>query len=376
MRRREVSIGLALLLTTAVLAGLDLQWLSTYRYPVASPDFFVYYLAARIGMSHGWAAMYDPSIFLAVESRIVGRPLAYLNPPELAWLVLPLTSLPYAVAAWVWRGLLASGALLTWLVASPGAGWRKVMHGTTALVLLPIFISVVFGQVSILIVAAVAISWLFIERGQPWLAGVALAFIFLKPQIAFLVPPALLLAGYRRVFLAWSLATLALATAAFLAAGPAMVDLGRRALASVAHVPGPIQMSLERQLPLPVAVVAVLVAVGVATFLVMHSRRSASVPIAIALVASVLVSPYINFYDLSAVMLAGWLVLRTHPGRSIRVATLALYPFVYLAPILPLLTLAGLFGWQMTMVTSKFGETMTPASRAYDDSMQEGQVAA
>jgi hypothetical protein len=246
-----------------------------------------------------------------------------------------------------------------------------------AAVLLPIFISVFFGQVSILIVAAVAISWLLIERRRPWLAGVVLAFLFLKPQIAFLVPPALLLAGYVRVFLAWSLATLALATAAVLAAGPDFANHLRQSLSLIAHVPGPIQMSLERQLPLPIGMLCVLVVFGVATFVVVRLRgRGASTPIAVGLVLCVLVSPYINFYDLSAVILAGWLVLRSDPGHPLRLATLALYPLVYLAPLLPLLTLAGLFCWQMTMMAASLRERTTPGLSAYAGAMQEGQVAA
>src|SRR5207253_2600994 len=43
---------------------------------------------------------------------------------------------------------------------------------------------------------------------QPWLAGLALAAIFLKPQAAFMVPLALLLAGYWRVLVSWLAGTL------------------------------------------------------------------------------------------------------------------------------------------------------------------------
>ena len=99
IRRFRLPLAIAAAL---LLAYLDLQWVDTYRYPISTPDFFVYYLAAQIGQAQGWLAMYDSSIFLAAVTPIVGRPLPYLNPPELAWLVVPLAALPYPAAAWVW----------------------------------------------------------------------------------------------------------------------------------------------------------------------------------------------------------------------------------------------------------------------------------
>ena len=88
-RRHWVLCAIA---TAAIFSFLDLQWLDTLRYRVDFPDFFVYYFAAQLGQAHGWAAMYDPSLFLPAVTTAVGRPLPYLNPPELAWLVLPLRS--------------------------------------------------------------------------------------------------------------------------------------------------------------------------------------------------------------------------------------------------------------------------------------------
>src|SRR5260370_38364291 len=70
----------------------------------AQPDFYVYYLAARLGRAYGWAAIYDPAVFLPPVTAAVGNPLPYLNPPELAWLVTPLSFLPYPLSAWIWTG--------------------------------------------------------------------------------------------------------------------------------------------------------------------------------------------------------------------------------------------------------------------------------
>jgi hypothetical protein len=222
----------------------------------------------------------------------------------------------------------------------------RVIHGLGAAVLLPVFVGVLFGQVSLLVVAAVALSWWLLSRGRPWLAGLALSALILKPQIAFLVPLALLLGGYGRVFLAWLAVSVPLAAITLLATGPGIFSQLSRSLHEVSGVPGPIQSSLLRQLPLPVAAIGIALVLGTSVLIVWRGRgRGASLPIAIGLIASVLVSPYVNFYDLSALVLAAWLILRTDPPRWLRAGTVSLYVPLYGAPIWPLVTLACFCGW-------------------------------
>lgn len=334
---REQLVGTGVVLTIALMAWLDFQWLGTYRYRVDSPDFLVYYLAARVGASHGWAAIYDPSIFLPLERAIVGPPLPYLNPPELAWIVLPLSWLPYAVSAWIWRGLLlAAGAVSCWLVA-PRRG--KLLHGLSAIVLLPIFASVAFGQVSLVIVAVVAIAWALLQRDRPWLAGAVLSLLILKPQLAFLVPVSLLLAGYGRVFVAWLSATALLAGSALLTAGPGALDDIAQSLRLVYDLPGPVQLSALHLLPTSLAWLAMAAAliVGIAVVLGV-GRRQPSMAIAVGLLTSALVSPYLNFYDVSSAVLAGWLLLGLGARPWFRALLMGGYLALYVAPVLPLLT--------------------------------------
>src|SRR3989440_223304 len=178
------------------------QWAYTLHHKLPQPDFYVYCLAAQLGRAHGWAAIYDPAVFLPPVTAAVGKPLPYLNPPELAWLVTPLSFLPYALAAWIWTGLLAAAFVLVWYLVAPGRRMVRLIHGLGAAVLLPVFVGILFGQASLLVVAAVALSWWLLSRGRPWLAGLALSALILQPQVAFLVPLAVLLAGYRRGFTA------------------------------------------------------------------------------------------------------------------------------------------------------------------------------
>jgi Glycosyltransferase family 87 len=335
---------------SGVLASIDLQWSFTLHYRIAQPDFYVYYLAAQLGRVRGWAAIYDPAVFLPAVTAAVGKPLPYLNPPELAWLVTPLSFLPYGLAGWIWTGVLAAAFAVVWYLAAPGRPLVRAIHGIGAAAMLPVFVSVLFGQVSLVVVAAVAVAWWLVSRGRPWLAGLALSALILKPQIALLVPFAFLLAGYSRVFLGWLAASLPLALITLLATGTAVFHHALQSLDAVRGVPGPIQSSLVRQLPLPAAVIGIVAVLGVSAFTVWRLRGSgASVPVAIALIAGILVSPYVNFYDLSALVLAAWLILRLNPPRWQQVVILAMYVPLYGAPIWPLVTVIGLSGWLVTL---------------------------
>jgi hypothetical protein len=347
--RREHGITAALGVSV-VLALIDLQWSYTLHYQVAQPDFYVYYLAAQLGRAHGWAAIYDPALFLPPVTAAVGKPLPYLNPPELAWLVTPLSFLPYPLAAWIWTGLLAAAFGLVWYLVAPSRRLVRLIHGLGAAVLLPVFVGVLFGQVSLLVVAAVALAWWLLARGRPLLAGLALSALILKPQIAFLVPLALLLAGYGRVVLAWLAVSVPLAAVTLLATGTGVFHQIARSLQAVSGVPGPIQSSLVRQLPLPVAALGIVLVLGASILIVWRGRGAGpSRPIAVGLIAGVLVSPYVNFYDLAALVLAAWLIMRTHPPRWQRAMTLGMYVPLYGAPIWPLITLVCLCGWLLSL---------------------------
>ncbi|MEA2635454.1 MAG: hypothetical protein QOH92_2221 [Chloroflexota bacterium] len=337
---------------SVVLAFIDLQWSYTLHYKLPQPDFFVYYLAAQLGRAHGWAAIYDPALFLPPVTNAIGKPLPYLNPPELAWLVTPLSYLPYTLAGWIWTGLLAAAFGFTWYLVAPGRGLARLIHGVGAAALLPVFVGVLFGQVSLVIVAAVAMSWWLLSRGRPLLAGLALSALILKPQIAFLVPVALLLSGYWRVVLAWLAVSMPLAIITLLAVGTGVFHHISQSLHAVSGVPGPIQSSLLRQLPFPLAIMGIVLMLAVSGVILWRARGSGpSLPIAIGLISSVLVSPYVNFYDLSALVLAGWLILRLDPPRWQKALTLGMYVPLYGAPIWPVVTLVCLCAWLVSLVS-------------------------
>src|SRR5579864_2479464 len=60
-------------------------------------DFHTYLAAARVGMQHGWAHIYDQPIVALEQKRLVGylRSQPFLSPPAAAWLAAPLSGLQY-----------------------------------------------------------------------------------------------------------------------------------------------------------------------------------------------------------------------------------------------------------------------------------------
>src|SRR5207245_9800210 len=120
-------LPVAALFGSAALLLVDLAVSPMFSYRLPQPDFYVYYLAARIGRAHGWGLMYDPSVFRPAITAAVGRYLPYLNPPLLAWIVSPLSWLPYRLAAWLWTGVLGAALVAAWVLGAPGGRARRLV---------------------------------------------------------------------------------------------------------------------------------------------------------------------------------------------------------------------------------------------------------
>ena len=90
--QRWRNLGIAAGAVTAVLfAGFDLyQWALAYASDRFHNDLTFYYVAARIGLNHGWPSIYDLDLqqkgLDALGSGINIADLArYISPPPVAW---------------------------------------------------------------------------------------------------------------------------------------------------------------------------------------------------------------------------------------------------------------------------------------------------
>ncbi len=332
--RRHPSLPLALaLVITGILTAWDaFDVLSRIDTPRYAADFYLYYLAAQLARAHGWSHLYDPSLFLPALHASSGRFMPYLNPPPMAALVLPLTFISYRLALVLWMGLMTTALLFAWQLAAPGRGLARFAHLTGVLGLFPVAFGIWLGQTTFLVVGAVALCWWLLKRGKEGWAGVALAVLAVKPQTAVLVPFALLLAGYRRAFLAWAGVTLVLVAGSLFSIGAGGLWYFRDSVMVVYGIPH-LQMHtlLSVMGPGPIAPLASALAGALALLAAWRARGGApEFPITVGLLGSLLVTPYLNVYDLTLGLLGAWLLLRTDPPRWHKVLLLLGYvPFEF-----------------------------------------------
>ena len=302
-----------------VLAAYDLViWAQNYAADNFHNDFTFYYAAARLGLTHGWSGLYDLKLqqeqLDAIGSRITIAELArYISPPPLAWLVVPLSLLPYRVAYALWSAILLLGLALTWRLASPGSGRVRVLYLVAAVGWLPLVYGLQLGQPGLLVAAGVAGSYALLRRERPLAAGACLGVLVLKPQLAFLVPAALLVTGRWKAFSAATVVVAVLAIFSMAALGPDGVATYMQRLNFASGVPvnqSQTLASLIGNLPVTRAVQA-LIALWTLLLAYRLRRRGPELPMALALVGGLAAAPYVHYDDLLMLGLAGWLYLRS-----------------------------------------------------------------
>jgi len=321
--RRWRNLGIASgALAAAMFAGFDLyQWVAAYASDNFHNDFTFYYAAARIGVTHGWQSIYDlglqQSELYAIGSRIRIAELArYISPPPLAWLALPFTLLPYPIAYFSWSALLLAALAGTWYMAAPGAGRERLIHLVAALAWLPVIYALQLGQPGLFVALGVAGSYALLRKHRQFLSGLALGVIVLKPQLAFLLPVALLAGGrYRAVAgAAVGIGLLLLASAVNL--GPDGIAAYAQRLTFAADVPVNRQLTIALVIGGVAAARLVQGAIAIWALALVYRLRNQSPEwmFVLAIVGGLLATPYLHIDDLVMLGLAVWLYLRI-PGQ-------------------------------------------------------------
>jgi alpha-1,2-mannosyltransferase len=208
----EVLAGLALVLTSR--GGID-----RFGHPIGT-DFLSFHAAGKLAAGPDPGAVYRPVRHLAVERQIIGSDripyYAFFYPPVFLLLCRPLAALPYFAALAVWLGAtaLALACALRSIVRQPGTV-------TTLLAFPATFINVGHGQNGFLSAALFAAGTLGLER-RPFLAGLVLGSLCYKPQLAILLPVALVFGRNWRALAGAAMSAFGLAALAALAFGPAI----------------------------------------------------------------------------------------------------------------------------------------------------------
>ena len=182
-RERVVAYSMILALTSLV----SMYWLFQTAMGPQGSDFLAFWSAGRMVAEGQAAAAYDPAALGVIQAEVGQRDVfAFVNPPPLLLGIWPLGLLDYPLAwiAWVvttyllW--LLATRRLyseLSWPIAAFPGALVAAWHAQTGFLTSAI--------------QATAAGWL---RERPFLAGLCVGALIIKPHLAVLFPVALLAA--------------------------------------------------------------------------------------------------------------------------------------------------------------------------------------
>ncbi|GAC1509936.1 MAG: hypothetical protein NVS1B3_12320 [Candidatus Dormibacteraceae bacterium] len=361
------------------LVGLYLPlFFASFPKPIDSLDFGNYYAAARIGLEHGWSQIYDLDLqqqfFSALHpgGAVFDWSVYFISPPPVAWLIAPFSLLPLVPAFWTFAALSAIALCVCGWLATPGQGLSKLALFLTAACTYPVLIAIQTGQVTPLIAAATLLSWWLAKRGMHVAAGLVLVLLVLKPQVAILVGPAMMLAGERKLFATWLAGAAALTVLSVLIVGGHGLDQLRNALAqeqgktanlvwTLAGVVGPGFLSAGLQ-------VASAAIAGLAAW---RHRRSLELVMVAGMLGTLLAAPYHNPSDFAILAPAAWLYIRAGIPlwywAWLGVGVLGTYMAAGFGPILLLVFTAG---WLALLATA------APPKQPTGDAPLAGRVAA
>lgn len=335
--QRRVLVAAALLAVAWPAATMLRRWSQIRSPEVFRVDFALYYATALQGRTLGWGTLYDleaqRAFFRGVSPDLFLFPTTYT--PQMALLIAPLTLLPLDTAYRLWSLLLLASLATAAALLAPGTATERLLLGAMVLVPYPSTFALQLGQVIALQLAALGVSYALLRRGRETAAGLALLPLVLKPQGLVLVPFALLLAGRRRAFAVFALATVALGCAVLAVIG---LDGARAYVARVAYAashPREFWVSYSYTATMHFSTVAgrtlmQLTAVALALAAAFRHRAHPEIGIAAAILASLLASPYLHLPDLMLLFAAGWLLLRVLPAPWTALYLLGVYLFLAL----------------------------------------------
>lgn len=327
-RERWFKVALATFLAYLTLFNLYQVWVA-FPHKLIESDFRIWYAAAEIGPRWGWTHLYDIDIQrLAVQSVWPGsRYLLFANPPPAAWVILPFTLAPFGVALALWT-VLSVALLVAISQAYAGSGrWSKAVFAMSAVGFLPTFVMVEAAPLSPVVIGAAGACALLLKRGREIPAGLVLSLIIVKPNIAVLVPVAILAAGHLRAFVAWLAATVLMGLIS-------LITIGTHGLLSFIAV----NISLYREAyhlnyslddllgSTLLYVIAAAIIVALALIAAYANRRIApGVCVAAGISGSLLINHHLTPADFTLLLIPVWILIAMSPAPHMRVIVFALW---------------------------------------------------
>ena len=178
-------------------------------------DFMSFYAASKLTLSGQAAQVWNPYAHQAAEDAIFGRQLGYwafFYPPAYLLVCAPLALMPYGLSLFVWlTGTTAAAVALIrqWLKQQA----PHIITGLIPLLAFPaLWINLGNGQNAALTTALFLGGCLLLDR-RPFLAGLILGLLIIKPQLGLALPFLLIASGRWKTFAGAAVSAIALSLA-------------------------------------------------------------------------------------------------------------------------------------------------------------------
>lgn len=187
------------------------------------PDFTAFYSAGKCVLSGRGSEVYTTEgearfqQEFASQVKIRQSPLPFTHPPFEAAMFAPLALLPYQAAYWTWNGLSVLalfGCLWLLRLYIPNLGaWSHTLPILAALAFFPVFICLLQGQDSLLLLLLLVGAFAAMEKGRDLGAGILLGLALFRFQLVLPLIVILLLRKRWKVVAGFSVAAMALVAA-------------------------------------------------------------------------------------------------------------------------------------------------------------------
>jgi hypothetical protein len=285
-------------------------------------DFVHFYTLGHIALSRQYPQLFDQQAQHELQAQLVpdssGDLFVPIYPPQTALIFAPFAMFSYGIAALLFA---AANVLIYGVVVR--AAWRparSVLSDSTFVIAAtagfpPFWSLVLHGQTTAFPLAGFCLGWLALEERRPFLAGLALGLITIKPQFGLVLAVVAVVCGE------WSLVAGVLASIAaqmavvWLVMGQAEIASYLQMLRRLPEVsamlePRPYQLHSIRAITnlLPSRIGTPLWALASAAAIVQAVRvwrlaQPVAVRFGVLILATVLVSPHLTIYDATVLVL-------------------------------------------------------------------------
>jgi hypothetical protein len=341
------SLALALIWIVAARGGVDLA-----GKPLGT-DYLSFFAASQLTLQGRAAEVYDVAAHWAAQKALFGPEVGYaafFYPPPYLFVCLPLALVPYFASLIVW--LAATGYAYFRVLRA----WTGPRFESAVLLAFPAFlVNAGHGQNGFLSAALIGGGALLVDR-RPIVAGLMFGALVYKPQLALMIPIALIASRRWTTFAAAAFTALALCAASWLLWGEVVwrgfVDAAPLARAALErHLVGDEKMQstfaavrlLHGPLALAYAVQGVTALAAAAALFWLQRREFRGVDEAPALIAATLLaSPFLLDYDLTLLAFPLVYLARQGLARGFAPYEKSLLVLAYLLPLASRVLAGGL----------------------------------